>query len=165
MSLQVPAVSTIELISEQPEPILSDEKPPLPRSLSVWTGYLLNRAAQKCRDHFDELASPLGIKGRHYSVLALLDEAPGLTQIEMSGRLGIDRNTMVLLLNDLEALHLVERRRDPQDRRAHIVTLTEAGRDMLTQGTALAQRTNDKVFAPLTPDERALLRTLLSRLL
>ncbi len=154
-----------EAVAERPEPGLTDEKPRLPRSLSVWTGYLLTRAAQKCRDHFDALTAPLGIKGRHFSVLALLDEAPGLAQIEMSARLGIDRNTMVLLLNDLEALHLVERRRDPRDRRAHVVTLTPSGRDVLAQGTELAQRTNEEVFAPLSPDERVQLRTLLGRLL
>lgn len=143
----------------------SGEQASLPRSLSVWTGYLLSRAGQKCRDYFDMLAAPLGIKGRHFSVLALLDELPGLAQIEISARLGIDRNTMVLLLNDLEARGLVERRRDPQDRRAHIVTLTAAGKDTLAAGTELARQTNDAVFAPLSPDERVQLRALLSRLL
>jgi DNA-binding MarR family transcriptional regulator len=141
------------------------KKAPLPRSLSIWTGYLLSRAGQRCRDYFDALAAPLGIKGRHFSVLALLDEIPGLAQIEMSERLGIDRNTMVSLLNDLETRGLVDRRRDPHDRRAHIVTLTEAGRGVLAEGTELARRTNEAVFASLTPDERVQLRALLSRLI
>jgi MarR family transcriptional regulator, lower aerobic nicotinate degradation pathway regulator len=152
-------------IAEDPQPEVPLKQAPLPRSLSVWTGYLLSRAGQKCRDCFDALAAPLGIKGRHFSVLALLDEMPGLAQIEMSERLGIDRNTMVLLLNDLESRGLVERRRDPRDRRAHVVTLTAAGQDVLAEGTALAQRTNEVVFAPLSPDEQVQLRALLSRLL
>ena len=137
----------------------------LPRTLSVWTGYLLGRVAQQNRDYFDSLAEPFGIKARHFHVLALLSEAPGLAQIEMSERLGIDRNTMVLLLNDLEGLQLVERRRDPRDRRAHVVTLTEAGTTMLATGMELAQRTNEAVFATLSPEERVQLRTLLSRLM
>lgn len=154
-------------LNEQGRPPLSAARAktaPLPRSLSIWTGYLLNRAAQQCRDYFDALMEPFGIKGRHFTVLALLAEEPGLAQIEMSERLGIDRNTMVLLLNDLESRQFVERRRDPRDRRAHVVTLTEAGKTMLATGTALAQRTNEEVFAPLSPEERTQLRTLLSRL-
>jgi len=138
---------------------------PLPPSLSVWTGYLLGRAARLCRDYFDGLAEPLGIHGRHFSVLAVLGEEKPLAQVEMSERLGIDRNTMVLLLDDLEARDLVTRRRDPRDRRAHLVSLTDAGRDVLAQSTALARRTNDEVFAPLSSDERDQLHALLSRLL
>ena len=87
-----------------------------------------------------------------------------LSQVEMGERLGIDRNTMVLLLDDLEARGLVTRRRDPRDRRAHLVSLTDAGRDVLAQSTALARRTNDEVFAPLSAEERAQLHALLSRL-
>ena len=138
---------------------------PLPPSLSVWTGYLLSRAAQQCRSYFDSLAEPLGIHGRHFGVLALLGEEKPLSQVEMAERLGIDRNTMTLLLDDLEAKEMVTRRRDPRDRRAHLVTLTEAGRNVLAQSTALAQRTNDEVFAPLSASERAQLHALLNRLL
>ncbi len=138
---------------------------PLPPSLSIWTGFLLGRAARLCRDYFDALTEPLGIHGRHFSVLAVLGEEKPLSQVEMSERLGIDRNTMVLLLDDLEERGLVTRRRDPRDRRAHRVSLTDAGRDVLVQSTALARRTNDEVFAPLSPDERIHLHVLLSRLL
>jgi len=138
---------------------------PLPPSLSVWTGYLLGRAARLCRDYFDALAEPLGIHGRHFSVLAVLGEEKPLAQVEMSERLGIDRNTIVLLLDDLEARDLLTRRRDPRDRRAHLVSLTDAGRDVLAQSTALARRTNDEVFAPLSSDERDQLHALLNRLL
>ena len=153
--------------SETPLPSLAGTRAksaPLPPSLSVWTGYLLTRAAQQCRSYFDALTEPLGIHGRHFSVLAVLGEEKPLAQVEMSERLGIDRNTMVLLLDDLEARGLVTRRRDPRDRRAHQVSLTDAGRDVLAQSTALARRTNEEVFAPLSAEERAQLHALLSRL-
>lgn len=154
--------------SEKPMPSLAETRAksaPLPPRLSVWTGYLLGRAARLCRDYFDALAEPLGIHGRHFSVLAVLGEEKPLAQVEMGERLGIDRNTMTLLLDDLEARGLVTRRRDPRDRRAHLVSLTDAGRDVLARSTALARRTNEEVFAPLSPDERAQLHALLSRLL
>ena len=154
-------------ISEEPVPFPAGtraESVPLPPSLSIWTGYLLTRAARLCRSYFDALSEPLGIHGRHFSVLAVLGEEKPLAQVEMSERLGIDRNTMVLLLDDLEARRLVTRRRDPRDRRAHLVSLTDAGRDVLTESTVLARRTNDEVFAPLSPEERTQLHVLLSRL-
>ena len=137
---------------------------PLPASLAVWTGYLLGRATDQSREYFEALVKPLGIGRRHFSVLAVLGEEKALSQVEMSERLGIDRNTMVILLDDLEAKALVTRRRDPSDRRAHQVTLTDAGRDVLAQSIECARRTNDEVFAPLSPEERRQLHSLLSRL-
>jgi DNA-binding MarR family transcriptional regulator len=137
---------------------------PPPASLAVWTGYLLGRATDLSRDYFEMLVKPLGIGRRHFGVLAALGEEKPLSQVEMGDRLSIDRNTMVLLLDDLEKKGLVTRRRDPSDRRAHLVTLTDAGRDVLAQATAAARRTNDEVFAPLSPEDRALLHSLLSRL-
>lgn len=141
------------------------QTPSIPSSLAVWTGYLLTRAAQKCRSHFDALAEPLGIHGRHFAVLALLGEGKPLAQVEIGERLGIDRNTVVLLLDDLEGQELVTRRRDPNDRRAHQVTLTDAGRARLIRAEELARRTNTAVFAPLSPNEQAQLHSLLGRLL
>lgn len=154
---------------ELPEPQLSlnaarAKGVPLPPSLSIWTGYLLNRASQQCRDYFDGLVTPLGIRGRHFGVLAVVGEEKPLSQIEISERLGIDRNTMVLLLDDLETGGFVTRTRDPQDRRAYLIALTPTGRDVLAQGTQMAHRTNDEVLSPLSPDERAQLHALLSRL-
>ncbi len=137
---------------------------PLPASLSVWTGYLLSRAAQQCRDYFDGLVEPLGIKGKHFGVLTVLGEEKPLAQIEIGERLGVDRNTMVLLLDDLQRQGLVTRRRDPRDRRAHLVELTDAGRAVLVQATEMARRTNEEVLSPLSCDERTQLHTLLSRL-
>ena len=137
---------------------------PLPESLSVWTGYLLGRANLQCRSYFDALAEPLGINGRHFGVLAVLGEEKPLSQVEIGERLGVDRNTIVLLLDDLEGKSLVTRRRDPSDRRAHLVSLTDMGRDVLEQGTALARRTNDEVLSPLSAEERTQLHRLLLRL-
>ncbi len=141
-----------------------DRKIPLPPSLSLWTGYLLGRATDRSREYFEALVKPLGIGRRHFGVLAVLGEEKPLSQVEIGERLGIDRNTMVILLDDLEEKSLVIRRRDPADRRAYLVSLTDTGRDVLAQATAAARRTNDEVFAPLSPEERAQLHSLLSRL-
>lgn len=154
-------------LPKRPLPSLAETRAksmPLPVSLSVWTGYLLGRATDRSREYFEALVKPLGIGRRHFSVLAVLGEEKPLSQVEMSERLGIDRNTMVLLLDDLEAKMLVTRRRDPSDRRAHLVSLTDGGRDVLARSIECARRTNDEVFAPLSPEERTQLHSLLSRL-
>ena len=137
---------------------------PLPPSLSIWTGYLLSRAGQQCRAYFDVLAESLGIHGRHFGVLAVLGEGLPLSQVDLGERLGIDRNTVVLLLDDLQAQGMILRERDPQDRRAHLVTLTERGREVLVQSTEMVRRTNEEVLSPLSSEERAQLHALLSRL-
>ncbi len=155
------------VIPEKPPISLAETRAksvPLPASLAVWTGYLLGRATDQSREYFEALVKPLGIGRRHFSVLAVLGEEKPLSQVEMSERLGIDRNTMVILLDDLESKALVTRRRDPIDRRAHQVTLTEAGREVLVKSIDCARRTNDEVFAPLSPEERTQLHSLLSRL-
>ena len=158
---------TTNSLSKEPQPSLSGTRAksvPLPPSLSIWTGYLLGRAAQQCRGYFDALAEPLGIHGRHFGVLTVLGEEKPLSQVELGERLGVDRNTITLLLDDLEGKELVTRRRDPQDRRAHLVALTDAGRDVLAQSVELVWRTNEEVFAPLSAEERTQLHALLSRL-
>lgn len=144
---------------------VESQAPPLPASLAVWTGYLLGRATDQCRDYFETLVKPLGIGRRHFGVLAVLGEEKPLSQVEIGERLGIDRNTVVLLLDDLEGKGFVTRRRDPSDRRAHLVALTPAGQAVLAQSTEAARRTNDAVFAPLSPQERQLLHSLLMRLI
>ena len=98
----------------RPPPVPAAKSLPLPPSLAVWTGYLLGQVAQQCQEVFDALMEPDGIRGRHFRVLAVLGEGESLSQLEIGERLGIDRNTMVLLLDDLEALGLVARRRGPR---------------------------------------------------
>ncbi|MBV9850564.1 MAG: MarR family transcriptional regulator [Armatimonadetes bacterium] len=148
---------------EMPE---APDPPPasLPPSLSVWTGYLFSRVAQRCQERFDTLMEPCGVRARHFRVLAVLGEGESLSQAEIGERLGIDRNTMVLLLDDLEGRGLIMRRRAPEDRRAHRVGLTDAGREILARGMEMARRTSEEVFAPLSPDERAQLHALIRRL-
>ena len=84
-----------------------------------------------------------------------------MSQVEIGGRLNIDRNTVVLLLDDLEALGCVTRRRDQRDRRAHCVSLTETGKDRWAYGLEMARHTNEAVLSALAPEERAQLHALL----
>src|SRR6476620_3629342 len=71
---------------------------------------------------------PLGITGRELAVLVARDAHEPLSQQEAAGRLGVDRTTMVDLVDSLERKELVERRPDPSDRRRTIVQLTPRGK-------------------------------------
>jgi DNA-binding MarR family transcriptional regulator len=75
----------------------------------------------------------------------------------------VDPNNLVLLLNDAEANGWVERRRDPSDRRRHIVVLTDSGVEALSRAEDAIEDVEDQVLGPLNAEERATLRKLLQK--
>src|SRR5437763_5004518 len=72
--------------------------------------------------------SVLGMKLRHFMLVSYLADRDGVPQQYLQDVLGIDANNLVILLNELESLGLAERKRDPEDRRRHIVVITGVGR-------------------------------------
>src|SRR5229473_5007123 len=89
----------------------------------------------------------------------------GVSQQELETALLIDANSVVLLLNELEAAGLSVRRRDAHDRRRHLVELTPSGRVAVERAEKARESLEDEVLADFTPDERATLRKLLRRVL
>jgi len=77
----------------------------------------------------------------------------------------MDANAVVLLLNELETARYVVRRRDPQDRRRHIVELTTAGRHARERADRAREGLEDEVLSGISPEERKTLRRLLERIL
>jgi len=98
-------------------------------------------------------------------VLACLEDAGTLSQREISDRLDIDASDVVGVLDILEAAALVERRRDPDDRRRHAVVLTPAGRRASARLTALRAQAEGRVLARLAPEERQVLAELVNKAL
>ena len=103
----------------------------------------------------------VGMNLKNMGVLAYLRDHPGASQGTMTEDLCIDSNTGVLVLNDLEDLEYVERRRDPSDRRRHLVDVTEVGLAALEQAEAAQGSIEDEVLGRLTESERATFRRLL----
>jgi DNA-binding MarR family transcriptional regulator len=107
----------------------------------------------------------VGMKLREMGALAYLRDHHLASQHALSKGLSIDANNCVLLLNDLEALGYVERRRDPVDRRRHLVELTSKGRIALERAELAQSSIEDEILGALSLDERSVLQDLLSRAL
>jgi DNA-binding MarR family transcriptional regulator len=103
---------------------------------------------------------PLGIRPRHVVALTFLRDRQELSQQALSSLLQIDGGNVVGLLNELEAGRLVTRRRAPDDRRRHIVELTDQGYEKLAQAEFALQAVEDGVLAALTPAQREQLAEL-----
>src|SRR5258708_32842668 len=95
----------------------------------------------------------LGMRLKPYMALGYIREHPGATQQELENALFMDANAVVLILNELEAAQFSIRRRDPQDRRRHIVELTEAGRRAVERPDKAREGLGDEVAAPPPAEE------------
>src|SRR5690242_5933883 len=113
---------------------------------------------------FGERLKPLGLEQRQAGMLVRLAENDGRSQQAVAELMGINPTRMVFLTDELEKLGLVERRRNPADRRSHALYLTEAGTAMLARVREVTQAHEDAVTAGLSGAEREQLISLLRRL-
>jgi MarR family transcriptional regulator, lower aerobic nicotinate degradation pathway regulator len=146
------------------EPIRVKEAARPPRELVSSPSFLLKRLGWQVKDRVHDGFEAAGASPFHYTVLAVLDEGARETQATIADALGYDRSYLVGLLDELEERNLIERRRDPADRRRHLVKLTPAGKTVLARLRALHAQIDDEFFAPLSAEERATLHSLLHRL-
>jgi DNA-binding MarR family transcriptional regulator len=107
----------------------------------------------------------IGIRLKQFVALDYLREQGGSTQQQLGQTLMLDPNNCVILLNDLEESGYVERRRDPADRRRHIVEMTPSGADALERAEERLETIEDEVIGNLGAAERAKLHTLLAKAL
>ncbi len=125
---------------------------------------LLTRLAQEVFRRSTE--DVLGITLKQYMLLRNLRDHEGAQpQQTLCGSMHMDPNYLVLLLNDVEEGGLVERRRDPDDRRRHIVELTPAGKTSLERAEVGMQAVEDEVLSGLSSNERVELGRMLSKAL
>ena len=143
---------------------VSRPAPGLPRELLDSTTFLLKRLGFAAKEQSMAAYEETGLHPYHYAIMLVLDEGSADTQGSIADALGYDRGQLVGLLDELQEQGLVERQRDPNDRRRHIVRMTSEGTKALRRLRALARRNEDEFLEPLSEEERAQLHMLLMRL-
>jgi len=107
----------------------------------------------------------LGMRLKQFMTLGYVRDRGSVSQQELESAMLIDANAVVLLLNELEAAGLSVRKRDPHDRRRHLVEITEAGKAAVARAEKAREGLEGEILAELSPEERATLAKLLRRVM
>ena len=146
------------------------EVPPDPKRgldfgiLTGLIGYQLRRAQVAVFDHFAEAFRDLELTPGQLGALALIQANSGLSQSALGIALGVDRSTVVPLIDRLEARGLVVRAASPKDRRSHALQLSAAGGRLLAQAEARVRAHESAIAQGLSEAERRTLLELLGRI-
>ncbi|RVT40888.1 MarR family winged helix-turn-helix transcriptional regulator [Sphingobium algorifonticola] len=127
-------------------------------------GFYLSDIARLMRKHFDEAARDMGVTGAQWRVLFTLVRMPGINQGQIAERLEVEPITTCRMIDRLEQAGLVERRRDPADRRVWQIHLTAAAQPLLAELEAIADRMTAHSLRGFSPVETTQLRDMLDRL-
>jgi len=125
--------------------------------------FLLVRLGIYAAGRFAQVLEPLGIEPRHFGVLNRIASHEGESQQTLGARLGLHPTRMVFAVDELEERGLVERRRNPSDRRSNAIYLTADGRKLLTRARTVAAKHDASLGDGLSAAERRQLTKLLQR--
>jgi DNA-binding MarR family transcriptional regulator len=131
-----------------------------PQPLAADLCWLLSRASHVLMTEQTAALEGSGISPREYSVLAAAMTGSH-TQTQLARLVGLDKTTMVVTVDELEASGLAERRPSIADRRARVIAVTDAGERKLCEAETILRRVREDVLSTLPEDEQqALLRAL-----
>ncbi|MFD2025606.1 MarR family winged helix-turn-helix transcriptional regulator [Promicromonospora aerolata] len=125
------------------------------------SGALIDYLARHLSRRSESALAPLGLRTRHLVALTVLRARGDITQRDLASALVLDGTNVVGLLNELEGRGLVERRRSPEDRRRHVVSVTDDGVSLLCAAETALTAVEDEVFQTLTAEQRSQLHELL----
>jgi len=138
---------------------------PVPTALADRTGFLISVAHLSTRERTNELLRPHGIVVRDVGLMSLLAAHGPSSQQALARRLSVSATMITQIVDEAEARGLVQRNRNPDDRRSYLVSLTPAGVETLAAGRVAVDRVAAEIAAPLGPGGDAELRGLLRKLL
>ena len=128
-------------------------------------GYLLKHAHLALEQRAQAALADLGVTVRDLGVLRVIASGEAKSQQEAAAVLGVDRTSMVALLDALERQGIIARRPSEQDRRRNIVALTDHGRERFRQAESLYSETEREFTAALGDAGAAGLRQALRTVL
>ena len=133
--------------------------------VTEFAGQFLFRLWRATHTRTADALRSVGLTPALFALLNVIGAREGAIQQELGSALGIDRSTMVSLIDQLESAELARRRPSPTDRRAREIAITPKGRRLLKHARGLVSQVEDEVLAGLTAEERGALLALLRRAL
>ena len=130
---------------------------------SVDLSMLLNQAGYALTSRLSAALEEVGISVRVYCVLAKAAEGE-YTQGQLAELAWMDKTTMVVTLDEMEARALAERRHSPGDRRVRVIAITAKGRQLLGQADRIVQDLYDELLAGVGPRQRDAFQAVLQQL-
>jgi DNA-binding MarR family transcriptional regulator len=127
-----------------------------------WPTLLLIKLGRITAHRFTEALEPFGIRPRHAAALIELRDRGELTQQSLCGQLHLDPTNLVAILNELEERGYATRRRDPQDRRRHLVEVSKKGIAVIDKVSKVMDGVEADLLEGLDPGEREQLEGLLT---
>ena len=128
-------------------------------------GFNMRRAYFKATLFFGETFADLEITPMQFAILEVIGCNEGLAQKNVAELVGTAPSVIVKPVRELEMRKLVGRKRSPDDRRHHVLSLTTAGKALQQEAQTRIQEVENNLLAPLNADERAKLLELLHKLL
>ena len=126
-------------------------------------GYQLRRTQKAVFQHFSGSLAEVGVSPGQFGVLTLIEANEGLSQSALARILGIERSTMVAVIDALEAKGWIERTLSETDRRSNALMLTKSGARLLKKARPLLAGHETEITADLSADEKRVLLELLQR--
>jgi DNA-binding MarR family transcriptional regulator len=126
--------------------------------------YLLGQIGRSQGARLTERLAPLGLRPRHFALLNIVAAEEGSSQQKLGERLALEPSGIVPTIDELEAQGLLQRRRDPDDRRRYAVYLTPDGQAKLGQARMAAAQRAAELLQPLDDHELELLDDMLTRI-
>ena len=124
----------------------------------------IGETAHALRKAFDRMAVGLGVTRAQWKVLFKLTRMPGLRQVELADMLEIEPITLCRIIDRLEEAGLVERSRDPEDRRAWRLHVTAQAQPLIAKLQSVGDKLVDRAFAGIDPKDIEVTRQVLARI-
>src|SRR6195256_3385089 len=127
-----------------------------------WPTLLMIKLGRITMHRFTEALEPFGIRPRHVAALIELRDSGELTQQSLCGQLHLDPTNLVAILNELEERGYATRRRDPEDRRRHLVEVSTKGIAVIEKVSQVMDGVEADLLDGLEPAEREQMAGLLT---